>query len=66
MCSAAISIISKQLCLIYKELTIYDQAKNDDDDERLGYYLAMRDENLASNHSFVRNMIEKLGGELLA
>ncbi len=26
----------------------------------------MQDELLASNHSFVRNMIEKLGGGLLA
>ena len=45
---------------------LYNQAKNDYDDETLEYYIDMQDELLASNHSFVRNMIEKLGGGLLA
>ncbi len=45
---------------------LYDQAENDDDDETLGYCLDMWDELLASNHSFVRNMIEKLDSGLLA
>lgn len=45
---------------------LYDQAENDDDDETLGYCLDMWDELLASNHSFIRNMTEKLDGGLLA
>lgn len=45
---------------------LYDQAENDDDDETLGYCLDMWDELLASNHSFVRNMIEKFDDGLLA
>lgn len=45
---------------------LYDQAESDDDDETLGYCLDMWDELLASNHSFVRNMIEKLDSGLLA
>lgn len=44
---------------------LYDQAENDDDDETLGYCLDMWDELLASNHSFIRNMTEKLDGGLL-
>ena len=45
---------------------LYDQAENDDDDETLGYCLDMWDDLLASNHSFIRNMTEKLDGGLLA
>lgn len=45
---------------------LYDQAENDDDDEMLSYCLDMWDELLASNHSFIRNMTEKLDGGLLA
>ncbi|RZG44725.1 NACHT domain-containing protein [Acinetobacter wuhouensis] len=44
---------------------LYDQAENDDDDETLGYCLDMWDELLASNHSFIRNMTEKLDQGLL-
>ena len=45
---------------------LYDQAENDDDDETRSYCLNMWDELLASNHSFIRNMTEKLDGGLLA
>lgn len=45
---------------------LYDQAENDQDDETLSYCLDMWDELLASNHSFIRNMTEKLDGGLLA
>ena len=45
---------------------LYDQAENDDDDETLGYCLDMWDELLSSNHTFIRNMTEKLSGGLLA
>lgn len=44
---------------------LYDQAENDEDDETLGYCLDMWDDLLASNHSFIRNMTEKLDGGLL-
>jgi len=44
---------------------LYDQAENDDDDETLGYCLDMWDELLASNHSFIRNMTDKLDNGLL-
>ena len=44
---------------------LYDQAENDQDDETLSYCLDMWDELLASNHSFIRNMTEKLDGGLL-
>ncbi|MDH2463118.1 hypothetical protein [Acinetobacter baumannii] len=44
---------------------LYDQAENDDDDETLGYCLDMWDALLASDHSFIRNMTEKLDGGLL-
>lgn len=45
--------------------TLYDQAENDDDDEMLTYCLDMWDELLASNHSFIRNMTDKLDCGLL-
>lgn len=45
---------------------LYDQAENDKDDEALDYCLDMCDELLASNHSFIRNMTDKLGFGLLA
>ena len=45
---------------------LYDQAENDADDETLGYCLDMWDELLSSNHSFIRNMTEKLDGGLLS
>ncbi|MGU3310593.1 hypothetical protein [Acinetobacter sp. M5A5_2a] len=44
---------------------LYDQAKNDADDETLGYCLDMWDNLLSSNHTFIRNMTEKLDGGLL-
>ena len=45
---------------------LYDQAENDKDDETLDYCLDMWDELLASNHSFIRNMTDKLNFGLLA
>ncbi len=45
---------------------LYDQAENDKDDETLDYCLDMWDELLASNHSFIRNMTDKLDLGLLA
>ncbi|EPF6421479.1 hypothetical protein P8N37_000523 [Acinetobacter baumannii] len=45
---------------------LYDQAENDKDDETLDYCLDMWDELLASNHSFTRNMTDKLDFGLLA
>ena len=45
---------------------LYDQAESDQDDETLGYCLDMWDELLASNHSFIRNMTDKLDKGLLA
>ena len=45
---------------------LYDQAENDQDDETLSYCLDMWDELLASNHSFIRNMTDKLDYGLLA
>lgn len=45
---------------------LYDQAENDGDDETLGYCLDMWDELLVSNHSFIRNMTEKLNSGLLS
>ncbi|EOD4267973.1 hypothetical protein NQ999_10815 [Acinetobacter baumannii] len=45
---------------------LYDQAENDKDDETLDYCLDMLDELLASNHSFTRNMTDKLDFGLLA
>ncbi|HRP36323.1 MAG TPA: hypothetical protein PLS50_00780 [Candidatus Dojkabacteria bacterium] len=44
---------------------LYDQAENDQDDETLNYCLDMWDELLASNHSFIRNMTDKLDKGLL-
>lgn len=44
---------------------LYDQAENDQDDETLSYCLDMWDELLASNHSFIRNMTDKLDKGLL-
>jgi hypothetical protein len=44
---------------------LYDQAENDDDDEALGYCLDMWDTLLASNHTFIRNMTDKLDTGLL-
>lgn len=45
---------------------LYDQAENDQDEETLSYCLDMWDELLASNHSFIRNMTDKLDNGLLA
>ena len=45
---------------------LYDQAENDADDETLNYCLDMWDSLLASNHSFIRNMTDKLDSGLLA
>ncbi|WP_336029421.1 hypothetical protein [Acinetobacter pittii] len=45
---------------------LYDQAENDKDDETLDYCLDMWDELLASNHSFITNMTNKLDFGLLA
>ena len=45
---------------------LYDQAENDKDDETLGYCLDMWDELLASNHSFIKNMTDKLDVGLLS
>lgn len=45
---------------------LYDQAENDKDDETLDYCLDMWDELLASNHSFITNMTDKLDFGLLA
>ena len=45
---------------------LYDQAESDQDDKTLRYCLDMWDELLASNHSFIRNMTEKLDGGLLS
>ena len=44
---------------------LYDQAENDQDDETLSYCLDTWDELLASNHSFIRNMTDKLDTGLL-
>ncbi|MDH2540481.1 hypothetical protein QDR66_08065 [Acinetobacter baumannii] len=44
---------------------LYDQAENDKDDETLNYCLNMWDELLASNHSFISNMTDKLDQGLL-
>ncbi|MFH3940232.1 hypothetical protein ACJBLD_09525 [Acinetobacter nosocomialis] len=45
---------------------LYDQAENDEDEEILAYCLDMWDTLLASNHSFIRNITDKLGSGLLA
>ncbi|WP_410565186.1 hypothetical protein [Acinetobacter sp. H1(2024)] len=44
---------------------LYDQAENDKDDEALDDCLDMWDELLASNHSFITNMTDKLDFGLL-
>ncbi len=44
---------------------LYDQAESDQDDETLSYCLDMWDELLGSNHSFIRNMTDKLDKGLL-
>lgn len=44
---------------------LYDQAESDDNDEILSYCLDMWDELLTSNHSFIRNMTDKLDCGLL-
>ncbi|HIE0669795.1 TPA: hypothetical protein ACXJNJ_002354 [Acinetobacter nosocomialis] len=45
---------------------LYDQAENDEDEEVLAYCLDIWDTLLASNHSFIRNITDKLGSSLLA
>lgn len=44
---------------------LYDQAESDQDDETLSYCLDMWDELLASDHSFIRNMTDKIDKGLL-
>lgn len=44
---------------------LYDQAENNNDDETLSYCLDMWDELLASNHTFIRNITDKLDCGLL-
>lgn len=44
---------------------LYDQAENDENEEILSYCLDMWDELLASNHSFIRNMTDKIETGLL-